>query len=375
MEEALMKKFITIAFLFSLLVISGACSDSASAPDNGGGGGDPQAQDSIRVLTKVGDLVSGCFTNNSMYNFYGSEVDCTNCIVFILSNTGSGNVKITNVVVSGTDSGEFHLDKNINGELAPGGTTNIAIEFCPTAAGIKSAVLSVGIDDPAGSLFAISLSASGISPVIVIDGTKDAAWANARMSDGNDNNVNQGASDKYIFMTNGGHAYVTNDQACLYIGADMDHATGSTSRQLEVLIFNTPGLDNDSPEQIEPGKQTLFNWTNDPEYILILRPGRDPEGWYARKWTGSEWVTFVIYREPSMNVRQSANWVEASVTWISLGLTPADFPNLKFVLLTTRKSDDDPVWDILPPSADILDGNINSGDRTGSITLSNTIPF
>jgi len=350
-----MKKIIAIAALACLLVLSGACSgsDSASAPDNGGDG-----QQGLQVLTKVGDLVSGSYTNNSVYNFYGFQVDCTNSIVFIISNTGNGNLKITNVAVGGTDSGEFHLDKNINGELAPGGTTNITIEFCPTAAGTKSAVLSVGIDDPASTLFAISLSASGISPGIVIDGSKDAAWANARMSAGNDNNVNQGASDKYIFMTNGGHAYVTNDQACLYIGADMDHATGSTSRQLEVLIFNTPGLDNDSPEQIEPGKQTLFNWTND-----------------ARKWTGSDWATFVIYREPSMNVYQSANWVEASVTWIALGLTPDDFPKLKFVLLTTRKSDDDPVWDVLPPSADVLDGNINSGERTASITLSNTIPF
>jgi len=85
--------------------------------------------------------------------------------VVTLSNTGNGSLSIASMAVSGTNSRDFAQTSNCGGSVAAGSNCTITVTFTPSAAGSRSASLTVS-DNASGSPQTISLSGTGLQPVV-----------------------------------------------------------------------------------------------------------------------------------------------------------------------------------------------------------------
>ena len=79
-----------------------------------------------------------------------------------LSNTGSGSLAISNVVLAGADLGSFAIvDGGDLATLAAGSTHDITLTFNPSSEGAMTAFLRVVSDDPDQSTLEVILSGTG----------------------------------------------------------------------------------------------------------------------------------------------------------------------------------------------------------------------
>ena len=79
-----------------------------------------------------------------------------------LSNSGSGALTISNIVLAGPDLGSFAIvDGSDITTLAAGSTQDITVTFNPSSEGIKGAFLRVASDDPDQSTLDVALSGTG----------------------------------------------------------------------------------------------------------------------------------------------------------------------------------------------------------------------
>jgi Cep192 domain 4/Abnormal spindle-like microcephaly-assoc'd, ASPM-SPD-2-Hydin/HYDIN/CFA65/VesB-like, Ig-like domain len=83
-----------------------------------------------------------------------------------LTNSGSATLTITSIAFTGTHAGDFSEADNCNGSVAAGATCTIAVLFTPSAAGTRTAALSVA-DNASGSPQSVSLSGTGAHDVIL----------------------------------------------------------------------------------------------------------------------------------------------------------------------------------------------------------------
>ena len=83
-----------------------------------------------------------------------------------LTNTGAVTLDITSLAVTGTNAGDFAETNTCGSSVATGANCTIAVLFTPSAAGARSAVLSIA-DNVSGSPQTASLSGTGTHDVIV----------------------------------------------------------------------------------------------------------------------------------------------------------------------------------------------------------------
>jgi len=77
-----------------------------------------------------------------------------------LSNTGTGGLKIGSIAITGSNSSDFTETNTCGGSVAAGKNCTIKVTFTPTAAGSRSASVSI-TDNAPGSPQAVSLSGTG----------------------------------------------------------------------------------------------------------------------------------------------------------------------------------------------------------------------
>ena len=82
-----------------------------------------------------------------------------------LSNTGGSNLAVYSISVTGADPGDFKETNNCPVALAPKANCAINISFAPTAAGARSASVTIS-DNSAGGQQAILLSGTGAVPIV-----------------------------------------------------------------------------------------------------------------------------------------------------------------------------------------------------------------
>jgi subtilase family serine protease len=85
--------------------------------------------------------------------------------VVTLANTGNASLSIASMAVSGTNSGDFAQTSNCGGSVAAGSNCTITVTFTPSAAGSRSASLTVS-DNAGGSPQTIGLTGTGLQPVV-----------------------------------------------------------------------------------------------------------------------------------------------------------------------------------------------------------------
>jgi len=93
--------------------------------------------------------------------FVGNSSDAA----LTISNTGTANLKINTVSITGTGASEFSIVGGAcTGQtLPPSGTCTVNVVFSPTSGGAKSATFSVQSDDPDTQVFDVQISGIGIS--------------------------------------------------------------------------------------------------------------------------------------------------------------------------------------------------------------------
>jgi hypothetical protein len=97
-----------------------------------------------------------------------------------LSNTGSAALSVSGATLTGGASGDFALQNQCGGSLAPGANCNMSVTFTPTAAGTRVATLSIGTNasgDPqsvpitgVGVDFSLAASAGSATALTVAPG-------------------------------------------------------------------------------------------------------------------------------------------------------------------------------------------------------------
>jgi len=80
-----------------------------------------------------------------------------------LTNTGNAALSVASVGLTGTDPGDFSQTNACGSGVAAGANCSISVTFAPTAAGSRSASVSIA-DNASGSPQTISLSGTGVQP-------------------------------------------------------------------------------------------------------------------------------------------------------------------------------------------------------------------
>ncbi len=84
-----------------------------------------------------------------------------------ISNTGTGDLIITGIYVSGADAAQYQIAGGCAGQTLPAtGSCTFYVDFMPASAGTKNAVISIKSSDPAAPNRNIKLSGSGGAPVL-----------------------------------------------------------------------------------------------------------------------------------------------------------------------------------------------------------------
>jgi hypothetical protein len=85
--------------------------------------------------------------------------------VVMLQNTGNINLTISNIQITGTNSGDFAQTNNCPSSLTPNNSCNISVTFTPTTTGTRNAALSIS-DNAPGSPQSVPLTGIGVMPAV-----------------------------------------------------------------------------------------------------------------------------------------------------------------------------------------------------------------
>ncbi len=102
---------------------------------------------------------------------FGSQTN-----TFTIENTGSINLNLTDaspyVVISGLHPGDFTLNANPTTPISAGGSTTFEITFNPSAAGLRSAIITIANDDNDEDPYTFTIQGNGysIAPEINLQG-------------------------------------------------------------------------------------------------------------------------------------------------------------------------------------------------------------
>lgn len=110
--------------------------------------------------------------------FGGQNITTTSAVTNVtLTNSGTATLNLASITLGGTDAAQFRLLSQANGAtpacplgasaLNPNGACNFAVQFAPTAAGAKSASVSIA-DDATGSPHTLPLTGSGTQPAVTL---------------------------------------------------------------------------------------------------------------------------------------------------------------------------------------------------------------
>jgi len=82
-----------------------------------------------------------------------------------ITNTGTANLTVSGVSLTGTDNGQFAQTNTCSAAIAPNATCTVSVTFTPTSTGGKIATLSIA-HDATGSPHTVALSGVGTAPGI-----------------------------------------------------------------------------------------------------------------------------------------------------------------------------------------------------------------
>ena len=124
------------------------------------GDGQPIADGSTTPSTAEGTEFGDAFVG-------GAPVTQT----FTITNSGTAPLTVGNVSLGGANAGDFTVTSQPAASVAPGANATFNVQFQPTGAGERDAILSFDEDDPTqASPFTFAISGAGLAPAIGVSG-------------------------------------------------------------------------------------------------------------------------------------------------------------------------------------------------------------
>jgi len=137
-----------------------------------------------------------------------------------VTNTSTVSATIINVLVGGTNAGDFSQTNTCGGPLAAGANCTASVQFAPTAAGSRSGTLTV-TSNASGSPQSITMTGTGVNPTLTAS-PNPLAFGNYP--------INIGPSPAFpVTITNSSTATITIASATLGGTNASDFAVGSAS--------------------------------------------------------------------------------------------------------------------------------------------------
>ena len=109
-------------------------------------------------------LTSGTSTVSFAPSPLGKAVPLT----FTIKNTGTTNLTVGDLILDGTNIGDYTVTTPPDTTVSPAGNTTFVVTFNPSAGGLRTATLHIPSDDPTNTLFNIALEGKGTVPLISV---------------------------------------------------------------------------------------------------------------------------------------------------------------------------------------------------------------
>jgi hypothetical protein len=173
------------------------------------------------ALSGTGVGVASASVSPNALNFGNGNIGVTSAAQSVtLSNAGSGTLTISGIAITGTNAGDFATTNNCAGSVAAAGSCSISVTFDATAAGTRSAVLTV-TDNASGSPQQVTLSGTGV-------GVPTATLSASSLSFGS-GNIGVTSAAQSVTVTNSGTGALSISSTVLGGGNPGDFAIASNS--------------------------------------------------------------------------------------------------------------------------------------------------
>ncbi len=117
----------------------------------------------LAVSTGGSTLASGS-TENFGSLLQGSKLDMS----FTITNTGHASLAGLTITKDGTGQSMFTVVASPSATVLPGASTTLTVQFEPSSAGAKTAALHIASNDSAHSPFNVTLTGTGVTPVLPV---------------------------------------------------------------------------------------------------------------------------------------------------------------------------------------------------------------
>lgn len=103
---------------------------------------------------------------------FGSQSVCSGTIArtYTIQNSGTSNLTISSVNISGTHAADFSVTANPAGTVAAAGSTTFQVTFNPSATGLRNATITINNNDVDEAAYDFAIQGTGIDPEINMQG-------------------------------------------------------------------------------------------------------------------------------------------------------------------------------------------------------------
>ncbi len=231
---------------------------------------DASGETSTIALSGEGDGVPTLAASVSNLTYGNQLINTTSSAQTVtITNTGTANLAVSGVSVTGTDSAQFAQSNTCSAALAPSATCTISVTFTPASTGAKSASLSI-THNGAGSPTSVALSGTGTAPGISV--------SPSTLSFGNQL-INTASSAQTVTITNSGTAEltiagvsVTGDHAAQFAQSNTCSAALAPNATCTINMTFTPASTGAKSASLS----ITHNGTGSPSSIALSGTGVAP---------------------------------------------------------------------------------------------------
>lgn len=175
------------------------------------------------------------------HNYGEVRVLTTDRRIFVVSNSGTAELVVTQTTLTGTIDNQFVIGSGgAPFNVAPGATRDVIVNFIPNSVGPKSASLDIACNDPDQSIVKITLSGTGVIPDIAAPASIDCGRVNVGSNSLKPFVVTNSGNEKLVVF--GITLTGTNDvEFFLLGGATFEVAPGATQNLVVVFTPNSVG--------------------------------------------------------------------------------------------------------------------------------------
>ncbi|MDM8540493.1 M12 family metallo-peptidase [Desulfococcaceae bacterium HSG9] len=179
--------------------------------------------------------------DGSSHDFGSKEVGTDADVPFIVENTGTANLTlaIPLAIDAGTHADQFSIQAQPGSPVAGSNTTTFTVRFKPTSAGVKTAKISIGNNDPDENPYILNLQGTGTVPGTGTPGTGTGTPGTGTGTPGTGTGTPPIASVMYVTSTTAAGSYSAGSVIAITVRFSLIVWVSGTP-QLALAIGETP---------------------------------------------------------------------------------------------------------------------------------------